>query len=171
MIEIHENYKGFVPPPWFRPTVERLLASLGPEHQGGLQSVVLTDGASIGRGKTHRVGGKKYDRKACLGFYHQLWRGEPAWIELVADNILSDYPAPVLWFRVVRDMVVGWTLYHEVGHHMDHTVGSATRGGEDAAEDWRRRLTRIHLRRHYWYLRPFLMALKPLVRLLRRLVR
>ena len=57
MIEIHESYKGtFLAPAWFRPTVERLLKSLRPEHLGGLQSVVLTNSASIGRGKTRRVG-------------------------------------------------------------------------------------------------------------------
>jgi hypothetical protein len=28
VIEIHERYKSFVPPSWFRPTVERLMMSL-----------------------------------------------------------------------------------------------------------------------------------------------
>jgi hypothetical protein len=171
-VTILESYKIFVPPDWFRPTVERLLRSLGPEHVGGLQSVVLTDSASIGRGKTQRVAGRKYDRKACLGFYHQEWRGESAWIQLVADNItrniVAGYPAYVLRFQLVCDYEVAGTLYHEVGHHLHETVGSATPGGEAAAEYWSKRLWRIHLRRRYWYLRPVSLALRPLVRFLRR---
>ena len=142
--------------------MERLLLSLNPEHVGGLQSVVLTDSASIGRGKTQRVADRKYDRKACLGFYHQEWRGEPAWIQLVTDNIVAVSPA--LPFQLFRDHEVARTLYHEVGHHLHETVGSATPGGEAAAQYWYERLWRIHFRRRYWYLRSVALVLKPLVR-------
>ena len=134
MIEIHESYKVFVPPPWFRPTVERLLISLRAEHLGRLQSVVLTDSASIGRGKTRRVEGKKYDRNSCRGFYHREWHGEPAWIQLVTDNIVAGYAAsPLLRLQPFRDQAVAEVLFHEVGHHLHTTVGSATSGGEKSA--------------------------------------
>lgn len=168
MIEIHESYKSFVPPPWFRPTVERLLMSLPLEHVGGLKSVILTDSASIGRGKTHRVAGRKYYRNTCLGFYHRQWRGQPAWVQLVTDNIVGGCPASLLRLQLFRDLEVGKTLYHEVGHHMHVTVGSAGRGGEETAEYWRKRLSRIHFRRRYWYLRPVVVALETPVRFLRR---
>lgn len=168
MVEIHENYKVLVPPAWFRPTVERLLMSLGPEHLGGLQSVVLADAAGIGRGKTRRVGGRKYDRNSCRGFYNHQWRGQPAWIQLVTDNIVAGYPTSLLRFQLVRDLVVAEILYHEVGHHLHEAVGSATRGGDEAAENWRKRLLKIHAQRRYQYLRPFVSVLKPLVRLLPR---
>ena len=165
MVEIHENYKVSVPPPWFRSTVERLLRSLGPEHVGGLRSVVLTDATGIGRGKTIRVGGRKYDRNRCRGFYNREWRGQMAWIQLMTDNIVEGSPTFLLRFQLFRDLAVADTLYHEVGHHLHETIGSATRGGEEAAEYWRRRLLRIHFRRQYQSVRPVLRVLKPLASL------
>lgn len=170
MIDIHENYKAFLPPPWFRPTVERLLESLPPEHLGGLQSVVLTNSASIGRGKTHRVRGRKFQRKDCRGFYYRQWRGQPAWIQLVTDNVVngSDFPTFLLRFQLFRDLAVAEPLYHEVGHHLHETVGSATPGGKEAAEYSRKRLSKIHVRIRYWYLRPIVLVLKPFIRLVQR---
>src|SRR5688572_9355952 len=145
--------------------------SLRAEHLGGLKSVVLTDSASIGRGKTRRVAGRKFDRNACCGFYYQAWRGQPAWIQLIADNILAGYPAPLLRVQLFRDLEVANALYHEVGHHLHETVGSATHGGEEAAEYWRKRLFHIHFRHRYWYLRPIILVLKTPVRFLQRYVR
>src|SRR5262245_27978894 len=139
MIEIHESYKAFTPPPsWFRPTVERLLMSLRSEHVGNLQSVVLTDSASIGRGKTGRVSGRKYDRNACRCYDYQAWRCQPPLIQIVADNIVANCPSPLLHLQLFRDYEVAQTLYHEIGHHLHQTVGS--RGGEEAADSWRNRL-------------------------------
>jgi hypothetical protein len=165
VIEIHENYKAFKQPPWLRLTVERLLMSLEPEHIGGLKSVVLTDSASIGRGKTRRVAGRKYDRNACRGFYHHEWNGKPAWIQLVADNFIAGYPPFVLRFQLLRDLIVADILYHEVGHHLQARVGSTGRGGEGAAEYWRKRLLKIHAQRHYKYLPSVQFVFKRLLRL------
>src|SRR5262245_59547583 len=100
------------------------------EHAGGLKSVILTDSASIGRGKTRRVAGRKYDRNACRGFYHQQWRGQPAWIQLVVDNIVASQSPAFLRVQLVRDQTVADTLYHEVGHHLHFSFGSAARGDE-----------------------------------------
>src|SRR6185436_11577680 len=104
--------------------------SLGPEHIGGLKSVVFTDSASIGRGKTRRVAGRKYDRNACRGFYYQGWNGKPAWIQLVADSVVAGYPPFLLRFQLLRDLVVAEVLYHEVGHHLQARAGSTGHGGE-----------------------------------------
>lgn len=165
---IHEHYKQYVAPRWFRPTVERLLASLEPEHVSGVESVVLTDGASIGKGKTHRIGKRKYRRSNCLGFYRRASRTGRPWIELVADNIVPTIPRQLLWLQLFRDVCVANTLYHEVGHHLEHTVGAATRRGETAADDWCKRLTRIHFRKRYRYVVP---VLKLLLRLLRSIIK
>ncbi|HYO76119.1 MAG TPA: hypothetical protein VE010_06610 [Thermoanaerobaculia bacterium] len=166
--DIHERFRRHTPPRWVRPTVERLLESLPAGHLGAIQAIVLTDAATIGRGKTHRVGRRKYLRNECLGFYHPASRRQGAWIELVVDNIVPrDSSRVLLWFQLFRDWYVSKTLYHEIGHHLDATVGSATRGGEAAAEDWRRRLSRIHARRHYRHLKPLLRGLRLIVRLLR----
>ena len=160
MIAIHENYRQYQPPSWFQPTVERLLQSLDVQHTAGLRAVVLTDSGSIGRGKTGRVQGRKYQRSECLGFYHRAWRGEQPWIELVVDNIVSSHSRPLLRWQLFRDLYVAQTLFHEVGHHLDETIGSAARGGEASAEDWQKRLAKLHVRKRYRYLR----ALRPVFR-------
>lgn len=154
MVEITETFQDRVPPKWIRPTVERLLQSVPEEFLTGLGTVVLTDSATIGRGKTHRVRGRKYARKDCLGFYHHGTRQDVAWIELVADNMLTRVPSPLFTSQFIRDVVVSWTLYHEIGHHLHATLSSRGRSDEGGAEDWRRHLSRRHFTEHYWYLEP-----------------
>jgi hypothetical protein len=169
MVEISESYRGGGQPNWMRPTVNRLLHSLPPELLAGLGTVVLTDAASIGRGKTHRVRGRKHDRNKCLGFYHRRTLGETAWIELVADNVAAGAPSPLLHLQFFRDMVVSQTLFHEIGHHLDATRGSGAPAGEAAADDWCRRLSRIHFLKRYWYLKPVAKAALWLLTIIRRL--
>ncbi len=173
MTAIRDSRKHHIPPDWIRPTVERLLRSLAPEHTAAITAIVLTDSAAIGKGKTHRVGGRKYLRQECRGFYHaQSKKTGGAWIELVVDNIVpSTVPKWFLWFQLVRDVFIAKTLYHEIGHHLDATVGAATRGGEAAAEDWRKRLSRLHFRKRYWYLRPLVVPLRAIVRVMKRVRR
>ena len=84
--------------------------------------IKITDSASIGRGKTHRVVGRKYDRNAYRGFYCQEWHGKPAWIQLVADNIVAGYPTFLLRFQLLRDLVVAEVLYNASG--LDGRQGS-----------------------------------------------
>ena len=169
MVKVYESYQGNGAPKWMRSTVERLLQSVPEGLLGSLGTVVLTDSASIGRGKTHRVGGRKYNRSDCLGFYHAATRQEVAWIELVADNMVARWPKPILALPFARDLVVSQTLFHEVGHHLFATVGSRARSDEGAAEDWRLRLSRGYFRKHYWYLRPLVRLATVLIARLRRL--
>jgi hypothetical protein len=150
MIQIRETYKVYAPPSWVRPTVERMLVCFSTEHVHGLAAVWLTDSASIDQGKTHRVRGRKYQNRKCLGFYHSRSPGSDAWIELVVDNILARrLPRPLDRFRIARDMALARTLFHEVGHHLHATGRSAGRTGEAGAEAWRRRLSRIYFRKNY----------------------
>jgi hypothetical protein len=166
---IRENYKRHTPPTWVRPTVERLLRSLAPEHIGGLEAVVLTDSASIGKGKTQRVGKRKHLRNKCRGFYHPRSNSTGgAWIEVILDNVVpGTVPRPLLWFQLGRDFLLAETLYHEVGHHLEDSVGAAKRRGEAAADDWCRRLTRRHMRKNYWYLIPVVRVLRRVVKFIR----
>jgi len=160
MVRVSESYQAEGAPPWMRVTVERLLQSVPEDLLGSLGTVVLTDSASIGGGKTQRLAGRKYNRSECRGFYHAATRQEPAWIELVADNMVARWPKPVLTLRLARDVVVAQTLFHELGHHLSATVGARARSHEAAAEDWRLRLSRGYFRKRYGYLRlPIRVAL------------
>jgi hypothetical protein len=151
MIPVYENYEGYQPPPDVRATVEKLLSNLPQHYLTDLESVVLTNGACIGRGKTRRVGGKKYVRRECLGFYHPKWKSQQAWIELVVDNIVNLRLGPQTASIIASDSShaefgFASTLFHEIGHHLERTIGAPTRQGEAAAEAWKNRL----LRSYFW---------------------
>ena len=60
-------------------------------------------------------------------------------------------------------------LFHEIGHHLDHTGGAPAPSGEAAAEASKAKLFYSCGRKQYWYLMPFLrMVLVPLRDLMRR---
>ena len=66
----------------------------------------------------------------------------------------------------MRDIAFAGTLFHEVGHHLDHTIGAPAPSGEAAAEAWNGRLMVFYFsyfRKHYWYFVPFLGITKALV--------
>lgn len=171
MIAIIDNYKGFVPPKWVRRSIERLLASVSPEHLVGLQSIVLTNTANIGRGKTRRIRGRKYALNACLAFYHPASRQSRAWIELSVDTTIAHWPGWLLVVPFFQDVSISETLYHEIGHHLDATLGSAKGSSEAAANDWCRRLMKKHARQRYWYWRPFVRGVIALAGQVKRLAR
>ncbi len=168
MIPVYENYEGYRPPRYARSAITKLLSQLPQQYLTGLQSVVLTNAAAVGKGKTPRVAGKKYARNTCLGFYHAKYKGEPAWIEILVDNIVaSSFGAgmPRYWYRIppMRNIAFASTLYHEVGHHLDQTIGAPAPGGEAAAEAWMAKLLHAYFRKRYWYLVPFLGVAKAAV--------
>jgi hypothetical protein len=50
--------------------------------------------------------------------------------------MVKDLPGPLGRLQITRDLIVGRVLYHEIGHHLDVTLGSVGRGGEHGAEAW-----------------------------------
>jgi hypothetical protein len=125
---------------------------------------VLTDAASMGAGRTQRVKGRKFDLRACRGFYHPKQTESAASIHIVVDNVVASAPTPrLLVFNLVRDHLFADVLFHELGHHLDVTIGAAAPTGEAAAEDWSRRLSRTYFHRRYWWFRPIARVLLPLV--------
>jgi hypothetical protein len=172
MVRLYENYKDYQPPRFVHRTVANLLSWLPKQYLSGLQSVVLTNAKAIGRGKTIRVRGKRHFRHDCRGFYHPGRHGEAPWIEIVVDNIIAGLPHVFWYLPVVRNLAFTETLFHEVGHHLDFTIGAPARSGEAAAEAWKERLSRSYAREHYWYLVVFArFVVKPVVRLRHIVVR
>jgi hypothetical protein len=152
-------------PRWIRGCVERLLASLPDSYCRGLGAVVLTSTSLRLKRKQRRM--RRNRGHIPLGTYHPAWKGNAAWIELVVDVIVTELPSGLCRVPLFRDVVVGNTLFHEIGHHLDHSIGSVGRTGEHSAEAWSARLSRRYLRQQYWYLRPA----APLFRLYARLAR
>ena len=158
MITVNENYKNYTSSKTVRRTIERLLSSVPAGHLSGLTSVVLTNSQALGKGKTKRVRGRKYPENTCRGFYHHASRESGAWVEIVVDNIADTVPEFFLRWNFLSDLLFSETLFHEVGHHLDATIGSPSRTGEAAAHEWSKRLARRYFRRRYWYLLPFLLV-------------
>ncbi len=149
MVPIYENYRGYTPPLGVTKTVERLLSSIPPGHLAGIESVVLTNALTLGAGKTNRIRGRKQERKACLGFYHPASSDSGPWIELIIDNIVP-MPLPRMFrWSFVYDLIFSDTVFHEVGHHLDATIGSPSRTGENAADSWASILRRRYFREHH----------------------
>ena len=55
MIPIYENYKDYRAPTYAHATIEELVSSLPKHCVSGLESVVLTNAAAVGKGKTGRI--------------------------------------------------------------------------------------------------------------------
>jgi hypothetical protein len=173
MPPVREDYQNYKPPFWVSKTVKQLLSSLSDQHVGGLCAVVLTESAVVrkGRFRPRRIAGRKYATKNWLGFYRRRWQGEPPAIFLIVDNIVAGKP-PLCWrLPFSRDVFLGEVLFHEVGHHLNATVGSVAGGEEASAHEWERRLWQIHLRTKYWYLRPLFKPLRLIVDWLLRVLR
>jgi hypothetical protein len=159
MIPIRENYVDYRPPQYVQSTIAKLLLKLPARYLSGLQCVVLTNATAVGKGKTIRVKGRKYIRKECLGFYHPRSNREQPWIEIVVDNIVASFPCSgvprLVWsIPFFREMRFAETLFHEIGHHLNDTIGPLASGGEETAEAWRKRLLGLYLRKKYWHLVP-----------------
>jgi hypothetical protein len=167
MVVVREDYREYRAPGWVRPTVERLLGSLSPQHVAGLSAVVLTDSATADARKVRRP--RRNRRGVVLGRYHPAWTGNQPWIEIVVDRVVASCPRYVAWLQWARDFTLAEVLFHEVGHHLDATVGAPARSGEPAAEAWSRRLYWLHFRRRHRYLLRLLRVLRWYVRMMDRM--
>jgi hypothetical protein len=167
MVGIREDYDRYSPPTWVMRTTRELVASVSAEKTAGL-SIVLTESARMPKGKTHRVGGRKYAMKECLGFYRGRWRGDPATVFIIVDNVIARRSWWFWHLPLSRDVVLGAVLFHEIGHHLNATIGSLAGGEEASADNWERRLSRLHLRTKCRYLRPVRAPLRFVLRTLIR---
>lgn len=125
-VPIREFYQGYKPPLNLVAVVKRLLSRIPEKYVRGLDCVVVTN--LSGQSRRNRLGktasrGRRVSQSRVLGRYHPRWRGQPPWIELYADQILSRFPRWTLWVPFVRDAVVADTLYHELGHHVHCSSG------------------------------------------------
>ena len=135
---------------------------------------MLTNAVAIGKGKTIRVKGRKFVRNQCRGFYHPQSKGQAPWIEIIVDNVLygdltsaSAKDKMLARLPIAQQIVMAQTLYHEIGHHIDKTIGAPAPSGEAAAEAWKERLTVLYLRKHYWYIMPLIRLARPIVKAIR----
>ncbi len=167
MVDIVEAYKDFRPRCDARGVVADLLASVPQEHLAGLRSVVLTNARALA-GRRRRGWswwrGRKARHTEVAGLYHGAWQGEEAWIELFVEQVLSGAPSWALRLPLVRSVLFGTVLFHEIGHHIHAVQRPEHREREDVADDWQRRLAREHVKRRH---RLAGLVLRPLARVVR----
>ena len=102
------------------------------------------------------------------GLYHGAWQGQEAWIELFVDQVLQGVPAWATRVPVVRSLLFGFVLFHEVGHHIHAVQRPEYREREDVADDWQRRLAQAYLKRRH---RLAGLVLRPVARVMRAVSR
>lgn len=156
-LEIVEKYDGFSPPFDVPSVVRRLLRTVPGQYLGGLKAIVLTNVSALPRRRRRRKSrsrGRVVQPSGAAGFYHREWKGEPAHIVLLVDQICSRWGRRWLRLGITRDSAIARTLFHEIGHHI-HTVHAPEhREREDVADEWSEALSKRYLRRRYWYLVP-----------------
>jgi hypothetical protein len=168
-LQVNEAYQNWQAPRWVYPTTRRLLASVDERHLRGLSAIVLTNRGAMNsarrRGKTWSRG-RKVQLSNCLGLYHPVHRGQEAWIEIFVDQIETQLPGWLGRLSFVREIVLGSTLFHELGHHIHYAHAPEHRERENVAESWSTKLKRASFRRRH----PFLCFILPPLLLVSRLI-
>jgi hypothetical protein len=152
-------------------SVEKLLSRIPPDYLAGLDKVVLRDKTDLTRKERQHRKTQARKSKVILGLYYRQTSKRQARIELFVDEIYRRWPAVLLRIPPLRDVFIGSTLFHEIGHHIHHAVIRGHGDPEAAANEWRRKLIRHTMRRHAWYMLPILRLVYRILSLLPRRAR
>jgi len=132
----------------------------------GLHAVVLTNVDALSRKEREKkgLGRRKKLLRESLGYYSQAWKGQPARITLLLDNLEKRRGRSWLRFGFTRDILLADLIFHELGHHIHEVHRPEYEGQENVADKWSKKLSGKFLRRRYWYLLPLLLPLGYLLR-------
>lgn len=156
-VKVSESYRNLKPPFDVTVTINRLLTGIPSEYIAGIKTIVLRDTTGLShqqRRKKIRSKMRKHKHRESFGSYHPAWKGEPAWIQVLVDNVIDRWPAIFLKLPFFRDLAFAEVLFHEIGHHIHKTQIRKFADTENVAERWKRRLTAYYMRHTYWYLMP-----------------
>ena len=78
------------------------------------------------------------------------------YVELRVDKIIAASERWALFIPFLRDIVFGYVLFHELGHHIHSTIRPEHSEKEDVADTWAGKLGVNFVRKTYWYGLPFL---------------
>ena len=145
-VKIVEEYQNYSPPVRVYHAVRVLLRYVPKEHLDGLHRIILTNSELL----RDRIKGKTKTRvrpSDCLGLYRD---GQ---IILVMDQLFGQLPEIMLLIPTCKVLLIGETLYHEIGHHIHRMDEPGFRDQrEEVADEWRVKLMEIFFAQHYWYL-------------------
>jgi hypothetical protein len=175
MVQIHENYRDYVPPGNPRSQVGVALRYVPEKRLAGLGSILLTNTAALSRAERRAKTwsrGKKVRSAKSLASYRRAWNNNPAAIRVLLDNVFAGWPWWLVMIPPLRTAGLARVLYHEIGHHIHATSRPEHREPEDVADLWSTRLMRRLARRRYWYVAlPMSIILPPALWLYRRVQR
>jgi len=133
--------------------------------------VVLTN--TTGLSRRDRVGKvwsrkRKFDKSSVLGRYHGRSGNSSPYIELRVDRIILGLKGFPFRIPMLRDIVFGHVLFHEIGHHIHNTVRPEYDEKEDVADKWAGKLNGNFIRKKYWYALPILIPVLKVYKFMRR---
>ena len=153
-IRIIEAYRNYTPPVNAPAIVRRLLRTVPEKYLKGLDCVILTNEVALSR-KDRK--GKVWSRRRrvskshALARYHYSSRNSLPYIEVRVDKIVAATERWGLFVPLIRDMVFGHVLFHELGHHIHSIIRPEYREKEDVADTWAGKLNTNFVRKTYWY--------------------
>ena len=170
-VQVKEAYRDYVPPVDAAAIVQQLLHTVPDRYLTGLDCVVLTNETGLSR--RDRVGKvwsrkRKYDKSRVFGRYHGRSRSCLPYIELRVDRILLGLRGVPLRIPLLREIVFGHVLFHEVGHHIHRTMRPEHTEKEDVADKWAGKLNFNFIRSKYWYALPLLIPASKIYTFMRR---
>ena len=124
-VQVKEAYRDYVPHVDAASIVQQLLQTVPDKYLTGLDCVVLTNETGLSR--RDRVGKvwsrkRKFDKSSVLGRYNGRVGKSLPYIELRVDKIIRGLQGVPLRIPILRNIVFGQVLFHEIGHHIHRTV-------------------------------------------------
>ncbi len=170
-VQVKEAYRDYIPPVDAAAIVQQLLQTVPDQYLTGLDCVVLTNETGLSR--RDRVGKvwsrkRKFDKSSVLGRYHGRAGTSLPYIELRVDKIILGLQGVPLRIPILRNIVFGQVLFHEIGHHIHRTVRPEHNEREDVADKWAGKLNGNFVRNKYWYALPLLIPAFQVYKFMRR---
>ncbi len=153
-IRINEAYQRYTPPVNASAVVRKLLRTVPEKYLRGLDCVVLTNEIALSR--KDRIGKvwsrkRRFGKSRVRGLYHYASRSSLPYIELRVDKIIASSEKWALPIPLLRDLIFGQVLFHELGHHIHSTIRPEHTEKEDVADTWAIRLNLNFVQKTYWY--------------------
>ncbi len=149
-------FQNYTPPFDVEKAIGRMLRVVPPNYLRGLHSIVLTNVQALSREARERkgLGRRRVPLSESFGYYTRSWKGEPARITLLIDNLEKRWGRSWLRFGILRDVALTELFYHELGHHIHRLHVPEYEGRENVAEKWSKKLWAKFFQHQYWYLLP-----------------
>ena len=168
-LEIIEEYKNYEPPFDVRWYVEKLLDSVDEKYKKKLRYVVLTNHKALDRLTSRQkfsATNQIYNTDEKKGAY-STFHDDTGGIELFMDIIVLPETEFVLRFHFVRAYVIGYVLFHLLGHHVHEKFKSLHDDEEISASQWQRLFWNNYVKKNHFlwrilFLYPFVYIKKAL---------